>query len=89
MKANVHMTRMKQLVLAFLDFKGQIYTNYMPRGTTVNANYIVEALDTFMKIFWKKSPEMVAGDWMFYWDKALVHTAAKVTDWMAARHQAQ
>jgi histone-lysine N-methyltransferase SETMAR len=71
--------------LAFFDSKGLIYTNYVPRGSTVNANYIVEALGTFMKIMRKKRPQMVAGDWLFHWDNAPVHTATKVTDWLAAR----
>ncbi len=43
-KAKVHATRTKQMVLAFLDSKGLIYTNYVPRATTVNANYIAEAM---------------------------------------------
>ncbi len=30
------------LMLAFFDSKGLIYMNYVPRGTTVNAKYIVE-----------------------------------------------
>ncbi len=84
-KAKVLATRTKQMVLAFLDSKGLIYTNYVPRGTTVNANYIVEALGTFLKILRKKRPQMVTGDWLFHWDNAPVHTAAKVTDFMAAR----
>jgi hypothetical protein len=44
------------MVLAFFDSKGIIYTNYMPRATMVNANYIVEALGKFLKIFRKKRP---------------------------------
>jgi hypothetical protein len=32
------------MVLAFFDANGIIYTNYVPKGTTVNANYIMEAL---------------------------------------------
>ncbi len=84
-KAKVHATRTKQMVLAFLNSKGLIYTNYVPKGTTVSANYIVEALGTFLKILRKKRPQMVAGDWLFHWDNAPVHTAAKVTDFMEAR----
>ncbi len=61
-KAKVHATRAKQMVLAFFDSKGPIYTNYMPRGTTVNAKYIMEALGNFTKIFKKKRPIMAAGD---------------------------
>jgi hypothetical protein len=38
------------MVLAFLDSKGLIYSNVVPRGTIVKAKYIMEALDKFMKI---------------------------------------
>ncbi len=84
-KAKIHGSRTKQMVLAFFDSKGLIYMNHMPRGTTVNAKYIGEALGKFLKVFKHKRPEMVAGDWWFHWDNAPVHTAAMVTDWMAAR----
>lgn len=84
-KAKVHATRTKQMVLCFFDSKGLIYTNYVPRGTTVNANYIVEALGRFMKIFKEKRPITAAGDWFLHWDNAPVHTAAVVQDWLAAR----
>ncbi len=45
-KAKIHATRAKHMVLAFFDAKGLIYMNYgyMPSETTVNARYIVEAL---------------------------------------------
>jgi histone-lysine N-methyltransferase SETMAR len=85
-KAKVHATRTKQIVLAFFDAKGLIYTNYVPKGTTVNANYIVEALGTFLKVLRKKRPVMAEGEWFLHWDNAPVHTAATVTDWLAARH---
>ncbi len=84
-KAKVHVTRAKQMVLAFFDAKGLIYTNYVPRGTTVNATYIVKALGSFMKILKKKRPGMAAGKWFLHWDNAPVHTAASVTDWLVAR----
>ncbi len=29
---------------------------------------------------------MAAGEWFLHWDNAVVHTAAIVTDWLAARH---
>jgi histone-lysine N-methyltransferase SETMAR len=83
--AKVHASRTKQMVLAFFDSKDLIYTNYMPKGTTVNAKYIVEALGKFLKVFKQKRLEMAVGDWCFHEDNAPVHTAAMVTDWMAAR----
>jgi hypothetical protein len=48
-KAKVHVSRTKQMVLAFFDSKGLIYMNFMPRGTTVNTNYIVESLGKFLE----------------------------------------
>ena len=84
-KVKVHASRTKQMVLAFFDSKGLIYTNIVPRGTTVNAAYIVKALATFMKNFKEKRPQMAAGDWFFHWDNAPVHISAMVKDWLAAR----
>jgi histone-lysine N-methyltransferase SETMAR len=84
-KAKVHATRTKQMVLAFFNAKGLIYTNYVPKGATVNANYIVKALGIFLKVLRKKRPVMAAGEWFLHWDNAPVHTAATVTDWLAAR----
>jgi hypothetical protein len=57
-KAKVHATRSKQMVLAFFDNEGLIYTNYVPKGQTVNANYIVEALSKFLATFKKKRPNI-------------------------------
>ena len=49
LKARVHASRQKQMVLVFFDAKGVIYTNIVPRGQTVNAAYITKALAVFMK----------------------------------------
>ncbi len=50
---------MKQMVLAFFDSKGLVYTHYAPRGTTVNAKYIVDALCKFLKEAGDDSQELV------------------------------
>jgi hypothetical protein len=50
------------MVLAFFDYKSLIYMNYIPRGTTVNAKYIVEVLGNFLKVFKQKRPKTAAGD---------------------------
>jgi hypothetical protein len=57
----------------------------MPKGTTVNTRYITEALGSFLNILKKKRPVMAAGEWFLHWDNAPVHTAATITDWLAAR----
>jgi histone-lysine N-methyltransferase SETMAR len=84
-KAKVHASRTKQMVLVFFDSKGVIYTNYVPRGSTVNTAYIKTALQRFVKVLKKKRPDMAAGDWYFHWDNAPVHTAATVQDYLAAK----
>jgi hypothetical protein len=54
------------MVLAFFDNKGMVYTNYVPRGETVNADYVIKALRTFLKVLKEKRPELRAGDWYFH-----------------------
>ncbi len=44
------------MILALFDNKGLIYTNYGPQGNTMNAKYIIEALDKFLEIFKQKRP---------------------------------
>ncbi len=77
-KAKVTATRAKQMVLAFFDDQGMVYTNYVPRGVSVNAAYIVDALRTFLKALQKKRPDIVAGERFLQWDNTLVHTAEVV-----------
>jgi hypothetical protein len=36
-KAKVVATHTKQMVLAFFNNQGMVYTNYVPRGVSVNA----------------------------------------------------
>ncbi len=45
------------MVHAFFDDEGHIYTNYVPRGKTVNANYIVEGLSRFLGGFQEEATE--------------------------------
>jgi hypothetical protein len=83
-KAKVHTTRKKQMVLAF-DSKGHICTNFVPRGRTVTDAYIIEALTHFLRVLKEKRLTMTARNWWLQWDNTPVHTAAVVTNWMAAR----
>ncbi len=65
-KAKVAASRTKQMVLAFFDNKGVIYTNYVPRGATVNGDYIIKALKGFLKALRLKRPDLEPGEWMFH-----------------------
>ena len=44
------------MVLAFFDSQGMVSTNYVRRGTTVNAVYIIEALKRFLKALRQNRP---------------------------------
>jgi histone-lysine N-methyltransferase SETMAR len=85
-KARVHASRTKTMVLAFFDSQGMVYTNYVPRGSTVNAKYIIRALGTFLKNLKKKRPETAKGEWFLHWDNAPVHTANVVKEFLAKKN---
>jgi histone-lysine N-methyltransferase SETMAR len=73
------------MVLVFFDAKGVIYTNYVPKGETVNALYIRNAVARFLKGFKEKRPIMSSQDWWLHWDNATVHTPTSVMDFLAAK----
>jgi histone-lysine N-methyltransferase SETMAR len=84
-KARVHASRTKQMVLVFFDAKGVIYTNYAPKGETINASYIRSAASRFLKVFKEKQPIMSSQDWWLHWDNAPVHTATSVVDFLVLK----
>ena len=84
-KARVHASRQKQMLLAYFDAKGVIYTDYVPRGKTVNSKYIIESLRRFLKIFKQKRKTTASQEWFLHWDNAPVHSAAIVQEFLAAR----
>ena len=70
------------MVIALFDSQGMVYTNYMPRGKTVNAAFILESLRRFLKTFKAKRPEIAAGEWFLHWDNTPVHAAKSVRDFL-------
>jgi hypothetical protein len=84
-KARVHESHMKQMVMAFFDSRGLIYTHIVPRAATINADYIIMVLGKFMEHLRKKRPLLLEEEWWFHWDNAPVHTAVKVKEWFAAK----
>ncbi len=59
-KARIHASRTKQMILAFFDNKGLVYSHIVARGVPINVNYIVKVLGFFIKQLKKKQPAMVA-----------------------------
>ena len=75
LKAKVHASRDKQMIMAFFDNVGMIYYCIVPKGKPVNGDYIIDVLKRFLKVFRKKRPEMASNKWFLHWDNAPVHTA--------------
>jgi hypothetical protein len=69
------------MLLAF--FNNNIYTNHIPWGATVNGDYIIKALKSFLKALRLKRPDLDPREWMFHWDNAPVHTVEKVQQFFA------
>ncbi len=84
-KAKVAASRTEQMVLAFFDNKGVIYTNHVPQGATVNGDYIIKAVENFLKALRLNRPDLEPGEWMFLWDNAMVHTAEKVQQFLSKK----
>ena len=70
------------MVLVFFKNKCVIYTNYLLRGTNVNAIHILGSLTMFLNHFKNIRPEMLSRYWVFQWDNESVHTAAVVEEFM-------
>ena len=59
----------------------------VPRGTTVNAEYIVGALKTYLRRLRPERLQMVKEGFILHWDNATVHTARIVTIFLATKEQ--
>jgi hypothetical protein len=53
------------MFLAFCEKKGMVYTNYVPRGTSVYRDYNISALRKLLKALHQKLPNMVLVEWVF------------------------
>jgi hypothetical protein len=73
------------MVHVFFDAKGIIYTNFVPKGVTVNASYIQTAMARFLKVFKQQRPIISSQERFLHSDNALVHNAPSVMDFLAAK----
>ncbi len=56
-------TKSKKLLdILFFDFKGLIYQHFIPCGQTINSDYYIEVLRTFLCHLQMKRPEKLAND---------------------------
>ncbi len=62
-KAKVHTTRTKLMVLAFFDSQGVVSSHYVPKGKSVNSIYVAKVLLEFLRQLRKKRPNLEAVEW--------------------------
>ena len=86
LKCKSQSSRIKQMVLCFFDNEGLIYTNVVPKGTMVNAAYIIDVLGRFLKKMREKRPTKLDQGFIFHWDNAPVHTASSVQEFLAKKN---
>jgi len=77
-KARVHASCNKIMVLAIFDLKGLIYSIIVPYDTGVNSAYIIKALQVFLKCLRVKRPRMAEQGFKLHWDDASVHTSVAI-----------
>jgi hypothetical protein len=69
----------KKIVLVFFDAKNVMCKNHVPKGKTVNAEYVKNALAMFLKVLREKRPIMLFQDCILHWDNGPVNYAAAVS----------
>ena len=86
LKARVHASRRKQMVMAFFDFRGMIYQLYVPENTKVNGEYVRDILRKFLRNLNLRRPELSEVEWFLPWDNAPVHTAKVVQEFLTKKN---
>ncbi len=69
-KALVTRSEKKVMVIPFFDSEGLIYTNYVPKNTTVNADYFIGVLGNFLKALQARRPHKWNTGWVLHMDNA-------------------
>ena len=85
-KIRLTKSRLKTLLIVFFDSKLLIHREFVPVGTTVNAEYYEGVLkQLLLRIRWIR-PQYRHGQWNLFHDNARPHTAIRVTQFLD-RHQ--
>lgn len=85
-KALVTRSEKKVMVIPFFDSEGLIYTNYVPKNTTVNANYFIKVLGHFLKALKVRRPHKWNTGWVLHMDNARPHTAKLTSNFIKTKN---
>ncbi|GBN00081.1 hypothetical protein AVEN_69855-1 [Araneus ventricosus] len=79
-------SRIKTLLIAVFDSKGFIHHEFVPAGTTVNAESYEGVLKWLLQCIRRVRPQLYqSGQWKLLHDNALPHTAIRVTQGDSSR----
>ena len=85
-KSHLRKSKVKTMLIAFFDSNGIIHKDFILAGQTVNSAFCGEVLKRLLQCIHHVRPELHrTGQWMLLHDKAPVHCAFRVHQFMAQR----
>ncbi|GBO29466.1 Mariner Mos1 transposase [Araneus ventricosus] len=85
-KCRLTKSRIKTLLIAFFDSKGLIHHEFVPAGTTVNAESYEGVLKRLLQRIRRVRPQLYqSGQWKLLHNNARPHTAIRVRQFLATR----
>jgi len=83
-KARMSKSKIKTMLICFLDSQDVVRKKFVPRGQTVNKQYYREILERLRKRIHRVRPE-IADTWLLHHDNAPCHTAISVNEVLAKK----
>ncbi len=67
------------------DMGGLVYQYYVVMGSTINAEYFVTVMRSFLKVLKKKRPTKIENGWIFHMANSPSCTAALTMEFVSAK----
>ena len=83
-KARMSKSKIKCMLICFMDSTGIIHKEFVPPGQTVNQHFYREVLERLKKLVARVRPD-IKEKWMLHHDNAPCHTALSITEFLAKR----
>ena len=88
-KLRFQKSRVKTMLIVFLNAEGAIHREFVPEGQKVNAEFYVGVLDRLLKRIRRvRTAKFQSSEWFFFHDNAPPHNAATVKKFLANRNVA-
>jgi hypothetical protein len=79
-------SKVKAMLIGFLDMRDVVMIEWVPVGQTVNQNYYWEVLTKFRERVRKKRPELWKNEsWILHQDNAPAHSALLVKQFLVEK----